>query len=74
MYFLTVVAFAALLFLVGAVPVSKKSARAGGLISLPLKHHPSHLNDDGQINLQKMQASIRRDSAFVFLFLSLRES
>ena len=74
MYFLTVVAFAALPFLVGAVPVSMKSARAGGLISMPLKHHQSYSNNDGQVDLRKMQASIRRNSAFVFLLLSLRES
>ena len=71
MYFLTVVACAALPFLVGAVPVSTKSARAGDLISMPLKHYPNHLNNNGQVDLQKMQASIRRDSAFVFLFLFL---
>ena len=74
MYFLTqaVVACAALPFLVGAVPVSMMSARAGGPILMPLKHHPSHLNERGLVDLRKMQASIRSDSMFVSPLLFLR--
>ncbi|KAN0118951.1 acid protease [Russula decolorans] len=58
MYFSTVVAFAALPFLVGAVPVSLNSPRTDRPMSVPLTKRSNHLNDDGSVNLEKLQAGI----------------
>ncbi|KAF8491748.1 acid protease [Russula emetica] len=60
MYFTTVFAFTVLPFLVGAVPVSMNSARtqAEGSISIPLSKRGNHLDDDGFVDLEKLQASM----------------
>jgi hypothetical protein len=73
MYFSTVVAFAALPFLVGAVPVSLNSPRTDRPMSVPLTKRSNHLNDDGSVNLEKLQAGIDHTMAFVFPLLFLCE-
>jgi len=71
MYFSTVIALAALPFLVGAVPVSLKSSRTNGPISIPLSKRLNFLNSDGIADPEKMQAGLNHASAFVFPLLSL---
>jgi hypothetical protein len=70
MYFSTTLAFAALPFLVGAVPVSLDSPRS--VVSIPLSQRSTHLNVDGFVDVEKMQANVHHAAAFVFpvLFLS----
>jgi hypothetical protein len=70
MYFSITVAFAALPFLVGAVPVDLGHTRS--VISIPLSQRSTHFNADGLIDVEKMQANVHQVAAFVFpvLFLS----
>ena len=68
MYFSTIVTFAALPFLVGAVPVSLKSSRTDRPISIPLSRR-SNLSKGGEsIDLGKLKASRHHATAFVFPF------
>ena len=68
MHFSTVVAFAALHFLVAAVPVTlnSESSRAARPISIPLTRRSNHWKDDGSVDLGKLQAGLRYRKAFVF--------
>ena len=66
-YFSTAITFAALPFLVGAVPVSPHSSRgAKGPISLPLKKYSNHLDRDGHVDPRKVQAGVDQTMEFVF--------
>ena len=53
MYFFAFVAFAALPFLVDAVPVSLKSSRTGSPISIPLTKRSNLWNNQGFVDLDK---------------------
>ncbi len=67
MYFPTIVTFAALPFLMGAVSGSLNSPRTDGLISIPLSRRSTYLNRDGSVDLEKLQAGAHHTMAFVFL-------
>lgn len=69
MYFSTAVAFIALPFLVGAVPVSLNSPQTGAPVSIPLNKLVNYLNLDGSVNNEKLEAGLNHTKAFVFLFL-----
>jgi hypothetical protein len=69
MYFPTVIAFVALPFLVGAVPVSPNSSRTKGPISIPLTKRLNYLNHDGRVDYEILKAGERHTMAFVFLIL-----
>jgi hypothetical protein len=75
MYFSTVIPFAAIPFLVGAVPISKNSSRTDGPISIPLSKRSIRLNDsdDGLqvVDLEKLKASVHHTTAFVLPLLFL---
>jgi hypothetical protein len=73
MYFFTVIAFVVLPFLVGAVPVSQKSSRTQGSISIPLTKRVNFLNDDGTVHVERAQAGEHHVVAFVFLLFFLWE-
>ena len=67
MYFPTIVTFAVLPFVVGAVPASLNSPRIDSLISIPLSRKSNHLNRDGSVDLEKLQAGAHHTMAFAFL-------
>ena len=71
MYFSIVVAFATLPFLVGAVPASLKSSRAGHPFSIPLTKRSNHLDHRGVIGIEQMHAGLHYSTASVFPLLSL---
>ena len=71
MYFFIVIAFAAIPFLVGAIPVSQESTRTPGPISISLSRRLNYLDHQGRVDLQKLQAGERHTMAFVFLLLFL---
>ena len=66
MYFFTVVAFAALPFLAGAVPVSQNSSLAEGPRSFSLTKHSNHLNRHGFVDPRKLRAAAHQTEALVF--------
>ena len=69
MYFFTVVAFAVFPFLAGAVPVSQKSSRTQGSITIPLSKRSNYLDPDGSVKHDILKAGERHTMAFVFLSL-----
>ena len=62
MYFLTAVALAALPFLVGAVPVQNSSRN---VLAIPLSKRSTLYNDDGSVNVTKLEASVHNTMTFV---------
>jgi hypothetical protein len=56
-------------FLVGAAPASLNRPRTDGPISIPLSKRSNHLNDDGFVDHEKLQASLHHTMAFVSLVL-----
>jgi hypothetical protein len=66
MYFSITVALAVLPFLVGAVPAQNFTHN---LLSIPLSKRSTPSNTDGLVDVQNLQASVDRITAFVFTVL-----